>query len=155
MAKHKNTIDKRIPLPANFLISNAAETFDSNATLQKQMLHLAIKATYSIKDYEAEQEGYSFTVERQLVPDDKINLVTSLMQSLQPTNAIESALASQFIATYINGMKEMQHGNTKSAMSLLAFSQQTLDSLNRYRNKGMQQINVQYNVNHGQVVNIK
>jgi hypothetical protein len=155
MVKRKNPIDKRIPLPANFLIRNTTEMFDSNSLLQKQMLHLAIKATYSIKDYDAEREFSQFSVERQLVPDDKINMVTSLMQSLQPTNAIDAALASQFIAAYINGMKELQNGHTKSAMSLLAFSQQTLDSLNRYRNKGMQQINVQYNVNQGQVVNIK
>jgi hypothetical protein len=96
-----------------------------------------------------------FQPDKQLVSNDKIDMVTALIQSLQPTNAVEAALAVQFTSTHIQGIKELQSRHSRDAMQLLAFSQNTLESLYRYRNKGMQQINVQYNVNQGQVVNIK
>jgi hypothetical protein len=52
-------------------------------------------------------------------------------------------------------MKEFTKNSIKSALSLFEHSHKALDTLQKYRNKGQQQINVQYNVNQGQVVNIK
>ena len=152
MAKRKEPVDIRLPIPVDASLSNPPTTLEPK--LEKQILQLALKASYEISDYNAEYDS-GFSKPYQLFSDDRINMVTSLMQSLQPTNSVEAALAIQFAATYIQGAKYLQHGHVKLAMPLLAFSQTTLDSLNRYRNKGMQQINVQYNVNKGQVVNIK
>jgi hypothetical protein len=150
----KNVFDISLPIPKGFSLSNPQPTQPMGPDLQKQIVRQAIKAAYHISDWAAKQDDV-FTPAKQLASNDEINMVTALMQSLQPTNAVEAALAIQFTSTYIQGIKELQGGNTRFAMPLLTFSQTTLESIYRYRNKGMQQINVQYNVNQGQVVNIK
>lgn len=163
MAKRKQQlikpiIDYRLPLPENSSLCGAPNALESDPILQKQILHLAIQAAYGVTDYNAKKltsdwKGNFDTEEK--VEADKINMVVSLMQSLQPTNAVEAALAAQFTVMHIRGMEDLKTDNERTALQSLAFSQQTLDSFNKYRNKGMQQINVQYNVNKGQVVNIR
>jgi len=37
---------------------------------------------------------------------EQMEMITNLIESLQPTDAIEAALASQFAITYIRGMEE-------------------------------------------------
>ncbi|GEM_PF-3601109 len=161
MAKRKlikPIIDYRLPLPENSSLCGTINTLESDPILQKQILHLAIQAAYSISDYDVKERSVDWNGRVDIkakVASDKINLVMSLMQSLQPTNAVEAALAAQFTAMHIRGMEDLTNNNERTALQLLAFSQQTLDSFNKYRNKGMQQINVQYNVNKGQVVNIR
>lgn len=147
-------IDVRLPIPQDLRLSSQSTTQVLDTNIQRQVLRQALKAAYSISDYTAEDHS-EFTPPKQLVSDDKIEMITAIMQSLQPTNAVEAALAVQFTSTYTQGIKFLQSEQTRLAMPLLAFSQTTLDSLHRYRNKGMQQINVQYNVNHGKVVNIR
>lgn len=148
-------IDVRLPISQNLSLSSPPETQALSPVLEKHVLRQALKTAYSISDYAAEYPSDDFSPPKQLVSDDNINMVTALMQSLQPKNAVEAALAVQFTSTYTQGIKYLQLGQLRWAMPLLAFSQTTLDSLHRYRNKGMQQINVQYNVNQGQVVNIR
>jgi hypothetical protein len=150
----KKVIDISLPISQDQPLNTPSPTQVLKPDLQKQMVRQALKAAYSVSDYDSEQNS-EFTPAKQLVSDDKIDMVTALMQSLQPTNAVEAALAIQFTVTHIQGVKQLQSKMVKAAIPLFAFSQTTLDSLNRYRNKGMQQINVQYNVNQGQVVNIK
>lgn len=150
----KNVFDISLPIPQDFSLNNPQPTHPMGPSLQKQIVRQAIKSAYEISDYDAKDDS-EFRPAKQLVSNDEIDMVTALMQSLQPTNAVEAALAVQFTSTYIQGIKELQSRHSRGAMQLLAFSQTTLDSLYRYRNKGMQQINVQYNVNQGQVVNIK
>lgn len=151
MAKRKTIADLRLPIPSKLSLSCAPSSQGLKPKLQKQIVLQAVKAAYSITDYDLKRYGQP----DQLVSDENINMVTDLIQSLKPTNSVEAALAVQFTSTYLQGMKMLQSGNARWAMPLLALSQTSLDSLNRYRNKGMQQINVQYNVNQGQVVNIK
>ena len=151
MAKRKTIADVRLPIPSKLSLSNPPTTQGLKPKLQKQIVQQAVQAAYSITDYDLKRYGQP----DQLVADENINMVTNLIQSIQPTNSVEAALAVQFTSTYIQGMRQLQSGNCRWALPLLALSQTSLDSLNRYRNKGMQQINVQYNVNQGQVVNIK
>ena len=80
-------------------------------------------------------------------------MVMHLIETLQPADAIEAALASQFAITYVRGIEESV-GHTIQ-IDLFEFSHKALETLQKYRSKGAQQISVQYNVNQGQVVNIK
>lgn len=156
MAKNKKLpIDVKLPIPSDFSLCSDVDPLIISPYLQKQVVRQAIAAAYSISKYKIDDDRYNKP--QQLVSDDHINMITSLIQSLKPKDSVEAALAIQFVATHIHGLKELQESDysQKSALPFLAFSQSTLDCLNRYRNKGSQQINVQYNVNKGQVVNIK
>ena len=86
-----------------------------------------------------------------------MEMVVALIESLQPVDAIEAALASQFVITYIRGMEESgkDHSNNDVIMDLFRFGHEVLEAFQKYRSKGAQQISVQYNVNQGQILNIK
>lgn len=88
------------------------------------------------------------------MPEEQIQFVTHLIESLQPQDAIEAALASQFVITYVQGLKSSIDHSTRM-MELFGFGHQVLETLTKYRTKGAQLINVQYNHNQGQIVNIK
>ncbi len=87
--------------------------------------------------------------------EEQVLQVTSLLQAINPKDALESALAAQFVACHISGMDDFIRNSTKWAVMLFDHSHKALDALHKYRNKGQQQMTVQYNVNKGQVVNIK
>ncbi|MGK5594259.1 MAG: hypothetical protein ACSNEK_02750 [Parachlamydiaceae bacterium] len=86
-----------------------------------------------------------------------MDMIIHLIESLQPADAIEAALASQFAITYIRGLEESskEYSNNTSMMELFEFGHQVLETLNRYRTKGAQLISVNYNHNQGQINNIK
>lgn len=88
------------------------------------------------------------------MPEDQIQVITHLIESLQPQDAIEAALASQFVITYVQGLKSSIDHSTRM-MELFGFGHQVLETLTKYRTKGAQLINVQYNHNQGQINNIK
>lgn len=144
------------PLPQDASL-NVPATYEVTSKLNKQFIRQALKASYKIK------EPYSYTdfsgrriIPTSLVTDDQVELVMSLMQSINPKDSVEAALAVQFTVTYIHGMKDIQSDyNGKKALEMFEFGHKALDMLQKYRNKGAQQISVQYNVNQGQVVNIK
>lgn len=70
--------------------------------------------------------------------------------------SIEAALASQFAITYIRGLDTSIDDHRMSlALEIFEFSHQVLEALTKYRTKGAQLINVQYNHNQGQINNIK
>ena len=92
------------------------------------------------------------------VTEDEVQFVVHLIESLQPADAIEAAIASQFVITYIRGLKQSQSDfdkDLKTTLQMFEFGHQTLETLQRYRTKGAQLINVHYNHNQGQINNIK
>ncbi|CDZ80197.1 hypothetical protein BN1013_00703 [Candidatus Rubidus massiliensis] len=88
---------------------------------------------------------------------EQMDMIIHLIESLQPGDAIEAALASQFVIAYIRGLEESngEYSKITTMLELFEFSHQVLETLQKYRSKGAQQISVNYNVNQGQVVNIK
>jgi hypothetical protein len=72
----------------------------------------------------------------------------SLYWSLQPTDAIEVALASQFVISYIRGLEESngEYSKMTTMLELFEFSHQVLETLQKYRSKGAQQISVNVSV---------
>jgi hypothetical protein len=73
---------------------------------------------------------------------------------LQPADVIEAALASQFAISYIQGLKHAIDHSQKM-LELFSFGHQVLDTLQKFRSKGAQQIQVNYNHNQGQINNIR
>ncbi len=157
MSKKKTRENTYFPVPSDLSLSKSSPIEESPG-IKKQIVQQAIKSAYMLEtptepgpwspDYGTKPEA--------LVSTDQVELITSLMQSLQPHDAIEAALSTQFVATYIQGMKSLQKGYTKQGMPLLEFGHKVLDTLQKYRSKGAQQIQVNYNVNQGQqVFNVK
>lgn len=156
MGKKKLREDLYFPIPQDISL-RPSNNNEEDPTVTKQIVRQTLQAAYrrEIPDPPGQWHHEYGKKPRPLVSKEQVLQVTNLLQAIQPTNAIESALASQFIACHIHGMKEFTKNSTKSALSLFEHSHKALETLQKYRNKGQQQINVQYNVNQGQVVNIK
>ncbi len=128
--------------------------------LNRHVLELIVRSTlrgaYRLK--EPQQYYHEKRKKPQSVAtEDQIAMVTHLIESIQPADAIEAALASQFVITYIRGLHNslLDCSREDLIIKLFEFGHKVLETLQRYRNKGAQQISVQYNVNQGQVVNIQ
>jgi len=117
--------------------------------IMRQIIQGAVCAAFQISGIDRYS---SYRDNKTAASTDQIELVVYLIQSFQPQDAIEAALACQFVVTHIRGMHDASEGHFNT--DLLAFSHVTLNALQRYRNKGQQQINVRY-TSHANVVNIK
>lgn len=156
MGKKKNLEAIYFPVPQNISLSE-------KPPLNRQVLELIVRSTlkgaYRLRP---PSTTWDYQKKRAIKPqsvatEDQIALVTHLIESLQPTDAIEATLASQYVIAYIRGLEASleSYNKEKIMMDLFDFGHKTLETLQRYRNKGAQQISVQYNVNQGQVVNIQ
>lgn len=156
MAKKKNLEDIYYPIPQNRGLA-VSEKPPIDKEVIKLIIQGAVKGAYRLKN-PASWDYHGKPIKAKAVAtQEQINMIVHLIESLEPTNAIEAALASQFAITYIRGMEESidTYKNTESIMSLFEFGHKVLETLQRYRTKGAQLINVQYNHNSGQINNIK
>lgn len=154
MAKKKNLEDIYYPVPQN--INLIASKPPLKNEIVKRIIQGAVKGAYKLKDPKGyDYHGYAVKP-KAVASQEQMEMIIHLIESLQPTDAIEAALASQFAITYIRGMEEsFKEHSTSSMIELFEFGHQVLEAYQKYRSKGAQQISVQYNVNQGQVVNIK
>ncbi len=153
MGKTKSREDMYFPIPKDVSLSQPND-LTSDPKLSKQIVRQTLKAAYRIDTPSPPGPWHPDhgKTPSPLVSEEQVLHVTSLFQAIQPTNAVESALAAQFIACHTYGMREFTKSSTKWALHLFDNSHKALDTLQKYRNKGQQQINVHYNVNQ---VNIK
>ena len=87
--------------------------------------------------------------------DASFDEVLSLIKGVNLQDAIEVILASQFVSTHLKSMVKLASDNpsdTSHGMMLMRLSQQSLETLQKYRSKGSN-INVNYFVkNEGQAL---
>jgi hypothetical protein len=150
--KKRTPEDIYYPVPLDF---NSVKTEKSpvNLNVIRRIVQGSVKAAYGLKnpsDYEIKYQGAG---KKAVATGDQVEMIMHLIETLQPADAIEAALASQFAITYVRGIEESV-GHTIQ-IDLFEFGHKALETLQKYRSKGAQQISVQYNVNQGQVVNIK
>lgn len=87
--------------------------------------------------------------------EEDIRDMLEMIRGCQPKDLIEALLASQFAALHCQGMAVMgdPNGNKSHAMMMLRLSHSCLETLQRHRNKGGQNVNVNYFIkNDGQAV---
>jgi hypothetical protein len=154
MAKKKNLEDIYYPVPQDFCLTKP-EKPPMNKGVIKQIIQGAVKGAFKLKPpfrYSGDRDK-----PKPVATQEQMDMVIHLIESLQPVDAIEAALASQFAITYIRGLQESsgEYANMSNMLNLFEFGHQVLEAFQKYRSKGAQQISVQYNVNQGQVVNIK
>lgn len=104
MAKRKNKDLEEIyyPVPANFTLD---KTTINNAVI-RNIIKGAVKGTYKLKNpKEYDYQGYAIKP-KAVATQEQMDMVIHLIESLQPTDAIEAALASQFAIRYIRGLKD-------------------------------------------------
>ena len=160
MAKNKNKSreDLAFPVAAIPSLTQPAKPPD-NPKVMKKIIQSSIKGAYELRT-PSEPGPYSADYgkkQKPLISDDEIQLVTHLIESLQPADAIEAALASQFAIVYIRGLKQSSSAYNKihDVIDMFAFTHQVLEALQKFRSKGAQQIQVNYNHNQGQINNIR
>lgn len=156
MAKKKTLEDRYFPVATIPRLNQPAKPAE-NPTVIKKIIQGAIQGAYQRKipsDYDLKYGN----VPKEIVSKEEIELVINLIESLQPIDAIEVALASQFAVTYIRGLEKSKGGypiDLTSTLQLFEFGHQVLEALQKYRTKGAQLIQVQYNHNQGQINNFK
>lgn len=158
MAKNKSREDLAFPIAAIPKIGAPAKPQD-NPSVIKSIIRGAIQGAYQLKT-PSEPSSYSPDYGKKQIPlvtEEQIQLVTHLIESLQPADAIEAALASQFAISYIQGLKSAQGDYCKAGniLDLFRFGHEVLEAMTKYRTKGAQLISVQYNHNQGLINNIK
>jgi hypothetical protein len=124
-----------------------------NPTVIKKIIQGAIKAAYGLKTPMEPGSYHPDFGKKQhpLVTEDQVELVTHLVLSLQPADAIECTLATQYAISYVQGVRHADH---RAVMTeLFSFSHQVLETLLKFRTKGAQQISVNYNHNNPQQIN--
>lgn len=155
MAKKNILEDIFFPLSKNISLTETTQ-LDINGSLVKTIVQKTLQGAYQ-KTMPSLPGSWSPDYGKKPKPvlsEAQVELVIGLIQSLQPRDAIEVALASQFIISYISGLEAApKYG--KYTLHMFEFGHKVLDALHKYRSKGTQQINVNYNVNQGQINNIK
>lgn len=156
MAKKKNLEDVYYPVPQNFNIFSS-EKPQMNKEVIKRIIQATVKGAYRLKNPSCWDFRGNPVKAKAVATQEQMDMIVHFIESLQPTDAIEVALASQFVITYIRGLEESngEYSKMTTMLELFEFSHQVLETLQKYRSKGAQQISVNYNVNQGQVVNIK
>ena len=156
MTKKKKTLeDVYYPVPQDFSPMKAAKPPD-NKDVVRRIIQGTVRLAYSLKP-PVQWDFHGNPVKTKAVATiEQMEMVMHLIESLQPTDAIEAALSSQFAVTYIRAMETTSdRGSISINLELFEFGHKVLEALQKYRSKGAQQISVHYNVNQGQVVNIK
>ena len=155
MAKKKSLQDKYLPIAKVPRLNQLAKPAE-NQNVMRKIIQGAVQGAFSLKlptsyDLKYKKE----TIPKMLASTEQIEFVTHLIESLQPQDAIEAALASQFAITYIRGLEDSQEDNcVDRAIRLFEFGHQCLETLTKFRTKGAQLISVQYNHNQGMINNI-
>lgn len=150
----ENIMDVCFPVPENLSL-NVPDKIDSNMAVKKHIFQQTIQGAYQ------KQIPYNFTSSYnkedpyQLVTEKEIATVVSLFQALQPKDALELALAQQFIITHIQAVQSALSGMSESDVKKFELTHKILETLMKYRSKFAQLIQVNYNHNEGQVNDIK
>lgn len=156
MAKKKSVEDVFYPIPKNY---NPVQVDRPpiNKDVVKRIIQAAVKGAYQLKDPRLWDYHGNPIKPKAVASAEQVEMIMHLIESLQPTDAIEAALASQFAITYIRGLGESTGDNCDDSimLELFKFGHEVLETLIRYRTKGAQLINVQYNHNQGQINNYK
>lgn len=153
--KKRNLDDTCFPVPQNLSLtapSNAPATIESNEAVKKHLFQQTLQIAYQISIPYNFTSTYNRVKPHQLVTEEQTEMVVSLFQALQPKDAVEAALAQQFIIVHSQAIKSANEGINEADIKRLGLTHQILETLQKYRNKGAQQISVQY-VHQGQIVN--
>lgn len=146
MAKKKSPEDVYFPVPQNFSLAPAVKPPVKQEVIRK-IIQSTIQGAYCLRPPPAyDYQGYRVKP-KPVATIEQVEMVVSLIEALQPIDAIEATLASQYAISYIRGLAASNADYTGHKMILdwFAFGHQVLETLQKFRSKGAQLISVQYN----------
>ena len=123
--------------------------------VKKSLFQQTIKTAYQINIPSSFTSYYNKEKPYNLLSVEQIETVACLFQSIQPQDAVEAALAQQFIIVHLQAISSAKGGLSEKDIKKFELTHQILETLQKYRSKGAQQISVQYNHNQGQIFNVK
>ena len=150
----KDVRDICFPMPQNFSLSVPAK-IDSKENVKRYLFQQTVQTAYKKQIPSNFTSSYNPVSPHQIVTDDEIENVVSLFQAIGPQDALEMALAQQFIITHIQAINAVSTGMNERDIKKFELTHQILETLTKYRCKGAQQIQVNYNHNQGQINNIR
>lgn len=154
MAKKKSVEDRFFPVATVPRLNRPSKPAENQMVI-KSIIQWTVQGAYQIKTPSAYDLKYS-NLPKTLADKDQIDLVVHLIESLQPRDAIEATLASQYVISYIRGIEDsINDEDGDYARNWFEFGHQVLETLIKFRTQGAQLINVQYNHNQGQINNYK
>lgn len=155
MARKKSLQDQYFPVTAVPRLNQSVKPAE-NPNVIRKIIQGAIQAAFQLplpSSYDLKYKKE--TIPKTLASKEQIEFVTHLIESLQPADAIEACLASQFAISYIRGIEESINDDKSNPLLWFEFGHQVLETLTKFRTKGAQLINVQYNHNQGEINHIK
>lgn len=153
MAKKKSVEDRFFPVATIPRLNQPVKPAENQMVIKK-IIQGAIRGAYQLKMPSSYELQYR-KLPKALASEEQIEFVTHLIESLQPQDAIEATLASQYVISYLRGLDASTCDSIDEILPWFEFGHQVLETLNKYRTKGAQLINVQYNHNQGQINNYK
>ncbi|NGX44097.1 MAG: hypothetical protein K1060chlam3_00259 [Candidatus Anoxychlamydiales bacterium] len=156
MTKDQKLEDIYYPVPSDLSLSGIEKKpLDKN--LVKGIIQSTVKGAYKLQDTPSYDYNGNSLKPTAVATQEQMDMVINLVEALEPKDAIEVALASQFAIVYVRGLQKSfdEYSNGDSMIKYFEFGHKVLEAFQKYRNKGAQQISVQYNVNKGQVFNVK
>lgn len=151
MAKKKSLEDRFLPVSSVPRLNLPAKPAENQAII-KSIIQWTVQGAYQVKIPSAYDLQYR-DVPKTLANKDQIDFVVHLIESLQPRDAIEATLASQYVIAYLRGVSASPNGDIDEILPWFEFGHQVLETLTKFRTQGAQLINVQYNHNQGLINN--
>ena len=84
------------------------------------------------------------------ISKDEIEMVSSLMKGINPTDTLETLYAAQIVVSHLFGMRKLSETHDdgqRLGLNFLRFSNEAIQQLNKKRNGGLQNITVNYTYN--------
>ncbi|MDB2614339.1 hypothetical protein N9Y92_04205 [Chlamydiales bacterium] len=158
MVKKKESMhDICFPVPQNFSLvnKNTSTSINSNEVVKKSLFQQTIKAAFQLSIPYEFTSAYNQEEPYNIITEEQQEAVISLFQAIEPKDAIEAALAQQFIVTHSQAMRTAHKGLDEIGLKKIELTHKILETLQKYRSKGAQQIQVNYNHNEGQINNFR
>lgn len=127
MAKKKKITDICFPVPQNFSLATTTDvpaTIDSDETVKKHLFQQTLQTAYQIRIPSRFTPSFEPEKPHQLATEEQIETIASLFQALQPQDAIEAALAQQFIIVHLQVIESATGGIDEKDIKKLELTHQ-------------------------------
>lgn len=152
MVREKKVETVCFPVPKNFMKTPAAPAPISQK-VKEDIFRQTVQAAFRISVPYNFTSDYNPEKPHKIASEDQLALVAALFEGINPQDAVEMALAQQFIIIHIQALSEWRNIGD-SEIKMIELTHQILECLQKYKTKGAQLIQVQYNHNQGQINNI-
>lgn len=153
MAKKKKVEEICFPVPQTFMKTPAAPA-PMNPNVKANIYRQTVQAAFQISIPYNFTSSYNPEKPHQIASEDQLAMVASFFEALNPQDAIEMALAQQFIIVHIHAINSAKDGLGERDLKIFELSHQVIETFQKYKSKGAQLIQVQYNHNQGQINNV-